>query len=142
VLVKSGVSNWENQLNRSGDSFSGEAFQLQVEAKRQLVVVKFGNRVTAEEIGEYVQKLRVHPSFQSTSSEIVDLRGAKDIELQADDFLTLADEVDPFSPEAKRAFVAKTSVQNHAARMHKILRSQRNIEIFRTFEEAERWIGS
>jgi hypothetical protein len=52
VLVKSGVSNWENQLNRSGDSFSGEAFQLQVEAKRQLVVVKFGNRVTAEEIGE------------------------------------------------------------------------------------------
>jgi hypothetical protein len=142
VLVKSGVSNWENQLNRSGDSFSGEAFQLQVEAKRQLVVVKFGNRVTAEEIGEYVQKLRVHPSFQSTSSEIVDLRGAKDIELQADDFLTLADEVDPFSPEAKRAFVAKTSVQNHAARMHEILRSHRNIEIFRTFEEAERWIGS
>jgi hypothetical protein len=142
VLVKSGVSNWENQLNRSGDSFSGEAFQLQVEAKRQLVVVKFGNRVTAEEIGEYVQKLRVHPSFQSTFSEIVDLREAKDIELQADDFLTLADEVDPFSPEAKRAFVAKTSVQNHAARMHKILRSQRNIEIFRTFEEAERWIGS
>ncbi len=142
MLVKSGMSNWENQQNRSGDSFSGEAFQFQVEANRHLVVVKFGNRVTAEEIGEYVQKLRVHPSFHSTFSEIVDLREAKEIELQADDFLALADEVDPFSPEAKRAFVAKTSVQNHAARMHKILRSQRNIEIFRTFEEAERWIGS
>jgi hypothetical protein len=82
VLVKSGMSNWENQQNRSGDWFSGEAFQLQVEAKRQLVVVKFGNRVTAEEIGEYVQKLRARPSFQSTFSEIVDLREAKDIELQ------------------------------------------------------------
>jgi hypothetical protein len=54
----------------------------------------------------------------------------------------MADEIDPFSPEAKRAFVAETSVQNHAARMHKILRSQRNIETFRTLEGAERWIGS
>jgi len=98
--------------------------------------------VTAQEIGEYVQKLRDHPSFQSTFSEIVDLREAKDIELQANEFLKLADEVDPFSPQAKRAFVAETSVRNHAARMHKILRSQRNIEIFRMLEDAERWIGS
>ena len=142
MLVKSSMSNWENQQNRSGVSFSGEAFQLQIEAKRRLVVVKFGNRVTAEEIGEYVQKLRTHPSFEPSFSEIADLREAVEIDLQADEFLKLADEVDPFSPEAKRAFVAKTSVQNHAARMHKILRSQRNIEIFRTFEEAERWIGS
>jgi hypothetical protein len=113
-----------------------------LDVERQLVTVRFGSRVTGEEIGEYVQKLGDHPSFQSTFSEIVDLREAKDIELQADDFLTPADEVDPFSPEAKRAFVAETSVQNHAARMHKILRSQRSIEIFRTLEDAERWIGS
>ena len=64
------------------------------------------------------------------------------MDLQADGFLKLADEIDPFSPDAKRAFVAKSPVQNHAARMHKILRTQRNIEIFRTIEEAERWIES
>jgi hypothetical protein len=122
--------------------FSGEAFRFEVDVERQLVTVKFGNRVTAEEIGEYVEKLLVHPSFQPTFSEIVDIREAQDIDLQADDFLKLADQVDPFSPEAKRAFVARTTVQNHAARMHKILRSQRNIEIFQTFEDAERWIGS
>ncbi|MBZ5686956.1 MAG: hypothetical protein LAP86_18175 [Acidobacteriia bacterium] len=98
--------------------------------------------MTAEEIGEYVRKLRDHPLFEPTFSEIADLRDAEDIALLADDFLKLADEVDPFSPEAKRAFVAKTSIQNHAARLHKILRSQRNIEIFRTLEDAERWIGS
>jgi hypothetical protein len=113
-----------------------------VDVERQLVTVTFGNRVTAEEIGEYVQKLIAHPSFQPTFSEISDLREAGDIDLQADDFLNLADQVDPFSQEAKRAFVTRTTVQNHAARMHKILRSQRNIEIFQTFEEAERWIGS
>jgi hypothetical protein len=98
--------------------------------------------VTAEEIGEYVQKLRTDPSFQPSFSEITDLREAVHIDLQADEFLELADEVDPFWQEAKRAFVAKTSVQNHAARMHKILRSQRDIEIFRTLKDAERWIGA
>jgi len=113
-----------------------------VDVEKQLVAVTFGNRVTAEEIGKYVQKLVAHPSFQPTFSEITDLRQAEDIDLQADDFLKLADQVDPFSPKAKRAFVARTTIQNHAARMHKILRSQRNIEIFQTFEEAERWIGS
>ena len=142
VLAQSGVSNREKIQLTSGDWFSGGAFRFHVDVERQLVTVTFGTRVTAEEIGEYVQKLQDHPSFQSTFSEIVDLREAKDIELQADDFLTMADEVDPFSPEAKRAFVAETSVQNHAARMHKILRSQRNIETFRTLEDAERWIGS
>lgn len=125
----------------SGDWVSG-AFRFHVDVERRLVTVKFGTRVTAEEIGEYVRKLRDHPLFEPTFSEIADLRDAEDIALLADDFLKLADEVDPFSPEAKRAFVAKTSIQNHAARLHKILRSQRNIEIFRTLEDAERWIGS
>ena len=135
------ISNCEDRHLRSENLFSGEAFRFQVDVERQLVTVKFGNRVTAEEIGGYVEKLLVHPSFQPTFSEIVDIREAQDIDLQADDFLKLADQVDPFSPEAKRAFVARTTVQNHAARMHKILRSQRNIEIFQTFEEAECWIG-
>jgi len=36
----------------------------------------------------------------------------------------------------------KISTQNHAARRHKVLRSQRNIEAFRSLEDAERWIGS
>jgi hypothetical protein len=70
------------------------------------------------------------------------LRQVEEIDLQADEFLTLADKIDPFSEDSKRAFVVRTSVQNHAARMHKVLRTQRNIEIFRSVEEAERWIGT
>jgi hypothetical protein len=126
----------------SEEAFHSEAFRFQVDVERQLVTVKFGNKVTAEEIGEYVQRLRTNPSFEPSFSEIADLREAVDIDLQADEFLKLADEVDPFCRDAKRAFVAKTSVQNHAARMHKILRSQRNFKIFRTLEEAEHWVGS
>jgi hypothetical protein len=140
-LAQSGVSNREKIQTTSRDWFSGGAFRFQVDVERRLVTVKFGNRVTAEEIGEYVQKLRTHPSFEPSFSEIADLREAVDIDLLADELLKLADEVDPFSPQAKRAFVARTPTQNHAARIHKILRSQRNFKIFRTLEEAERWVS-
>jgi len=105
------------------------------------VVAKFRGKVTAAVVGEYVQRLLSHPSFEPTFSEIADLSEAEEVELMADDFLKLADEIDPFSVDAKRAFVARTSTQNHAARMHKILRTRRNIEIFKSFEDAERWIG-
>jgi len=141
-LAQGRISNSGELQLRFENLLSGEAFRFHVDIERQLVTVKFGNRVTAEEIGKYVEKLLVQPSFQPTFSEIVDIREAKDIDLQADDFLKLADQVDPFSPEAKRAFVVRTTVQNHAVRMHKILRSQRNIGIFQTLEEAERWIDS
>jgi hypothetical protein len=141
-LAQSGVSNREKIQPTSGDWFFDGAFRFHVDVERQLVTVRFGSRVTAEEIGEYGQKLRDHPLYEPTFSEIADLREAEEIDLQADEFLKLADEVNPFSPQAKRAFVTRTPTQNHAARMHKILRSQRNIEIFGTLDDAERWIGS
>ena len=59
----------------------------------------------------------------------------EELDLQADELLALADKID-------RVFVVRTSVQNQAARMHKVLRTQRNIEIFRSLEEAERWIAT
>jgi hypothetical protein len=111
-----------------------------VDAAKRLVVVRFGKKVIARDIERYAAMLRANPSFQPSFSEIADMSDVEELDLQADDFLRLADEIDPFSTEAKRAFVAVNSVQNHAARMHKILRTQRNIEIFASFEEAERWI--
>lgn len=111
-----------------------------IDVRKRRVVVRFGKKVTAQEIGLYAERLRTHPAFEPTFSEIVDLTEAEDLDLGSQDFLRLADKVDPFSPEAKRAFVVRTAVQQHAARMHKILRSTRKIEIFRSLEEAERWV--
>lgn len=64
------------------------------------------------------------------------------LDLKAEDFIRLADQVDPFSLASRRAFVVRNSVQAHAARMHKILRTQRRFEIFHSLEEAEQWISS
>ena len=113
-----------------------------VDSEKRLVVVRFGKRLTVKDIERYVTQLRADPSFRPGFSELVDLREVEEVGMQAEEFLRLADEVDPFSPEAKRAFVARTAVQNHAARMHKILRTEQNIEIFPTVEAAERWIGT
>lgn len=112
-----------------------------VDPGKKLVSVKFGEKLTVRDIEGYVGWLQLNPSFQPTYAEIVDLTEVEDLDFRADEFLKLADEIDPFSPDAKRAFIVRNSVQNHAARMHKVLRTQRNIEIFRSVEEAERWIA-
>jgi hypothetical protein len=55
--------------------------------------------------------------------------------------MTLADDADPFSPGARHAFVVKNSVQEHAIRMHRVLRTQANIRTFQSLKEAEAWIS-
>jgi len=118
-----------------------EAAHFTVDADRRIVVVRFGKRVSFPEIKDYVQKLLAHPLFRPNYSEIVDLSNVEELQLDAEQFIKLADEVDPFSVEAKRAFVVHNSVQAHAARMHKALRTQRDFTIFHSLDEAERWIS-
>jgi hypothetical protein len=112
-----------------------------VDPARRLVIATFARKITADDIARYARQLQEHPSFEPTFSEIADLTAIEELDLQASEFIALADEIDPFSNEALRAFVVKTSVQAHAARMHKILRTQRNFEIFHSLEEAQRWIA-
>lgn len=119
-----------------------KAIQFSIDGRKRLVHTTFGKKVTAGDIAQYAENLRADPAFEPTFSEIVDLRAAEDFDLGAEDFFRLADEIDPFSMNAKRAFIVRTPVQSHAARMHKILRTQRNIEMFRSREEAEQWTRS
>jgi hypothetical protein len=113
-----------------------------VDSEQKLVVVRFGKSVTAGDIERYAARLRENPAFQPLFSEITDLRNVEKLDLNAGEFLRLADEVDPFSHQSKRAFVVQSAVQAHAARMHRILRTQRCFEIFQSLEEAERWVFS
>jgi hypothetical protein len=122
--------------NRSG------VVQFCVDAEHRLVTVRFGKTVTARDIERYAAQLRDFPTFSPDFSEITDLRDVEMLNLTAEEFIRLADKIDPFSDTAKRAFVVRNSVQAHAARMHKILRTQRSFEIFYSLEEAERWISS
>jgi hypothetical protein len=120
----------------------GAHFDFNIDVKKRVVFVRFGKRLTAVDIRRYAERLRADPEFDPEFSEMVDLTEVEDLELQADDFLKLADQVDCFSAGAWRAFVVQNSVQNHAARMHKILRIPANMKIFSFVEEARDWIES
>ena len=141
-MVQQNLSGSSGARGAQGVSGAPALPNYVLDPEKRLVSVKFGKKVTASDIERYAAALRVNPLFDPDFSEIVDLSEVEELDLQADEFIRLADEVDPFSLQAKRAFVVRNSVQNHAARMHKILRTQRNFEIFRSVGEAELWIGS
>ena len=64
------------------------------------------------------------------------------MDLRGDQMMRLADQVDPFSFDTKRAFVVQNAFQHHEARIYHVLRTcGGNSRIFQSVEEAERWIG-
>lgn len=140
MLSHNEVFPWDKPPRVRGAPRSTQPVEFVLDSTKQLIVVRFAGKVTAEHIGQYVKQLVAHPSFRPNFSEIVDLSAVEELDLQADDLLRLADEIDPFLHDAKRAFVVQNSVQNHAARMHKALLN-RKIGIFRSLEDAERWIS-
>lgn len=142
ALAQNTASPGQVFLSRHNRGNRSEVARFTVDSALQLVTVRFGKTVSAGDIERYAAQLRRSPSFRPGFSEIADLRDVEQLDLKAEDFIRLADKVDPFSFESKRAFVVGNPVQGHAARMHKILRTQRSFEIFHSLEEAERWISS
>ena len=66
----------------------------------------------------------------------------EEIEINAEETIALADQIDPFSLGSRRAFVVSNELQRHRARMQQILRSpSKTIGIFNTMEEAEAWVA-
>ena len=119
----------------------GNPADYRIFPERRIVSVKFGRRVTAKEIAVYALSLQADPLFRPEFSEIIDLREVEELDLNGDEMLKLAEKIDPFAINAKRAFVVRNSTQTHAARIHQILRlSKENFAIVRSIEEAERWI--
>jgi hypothetical protein len=112
-----------------------------LDPRKRFVSVRFHKKVTAIDIERYAASLRANPAFDPDFSEIVDMSEVEELDLKAEEFIRLADKVDPFSVQAKRAFVVHNETQHHAARIHKILRTQRNFSIFWSLEDARRWIG-
>jgi hypothetical protein len=126
----------------AADQHLQRGVDYKIDAQKRIVYARFGRKVTFADIAHYARTLKQSADFNSEYSEIADLTAVEQLELQADDFLKLADQVDPFSHQAKRAFVTANSVQDHAARMHRLLLSSKKFGIFRSIADAERWIAS
>jgi hypothetical protein len=113
-----------------------------ISREARLVSVKFGKRVSIHDIADYAGALREDSRFDPGFSEIIDLSEVEQFQIEAKEAMVLADQIDPFSLNALRAFVAQTASQIHTARMHQLLRgAQKNIAIFAGFEEAREWVN-
>jgi hypothetical protein len=121
---------------------AGNPLEYEVIPGKRLVFVKFGKRVTQKGIARYAAALRNDPAFDPSFSEIVDVRQMEEMDMSGGEKMEVADKIDPFSLDAKRAFVVRGSGQAREARMYGILRlSKENFSIFQSIEEAELWIG-
>jgi hypothetical protein len=106
-----------------------------------LVSVKFGRKLSFDDVRSYAESLLVDPRFDPGFCEIVDLTEVEELDISPTDLMKLADIEDPFRQGAKRAFVARTDPQVQAAHMHQLLRNDEvNIRIFSSYREARRWI--
>ncbi len=113
----------------------------EVSPEKRVVSVKFGELLSVRDVRDYAAALIANPLFEPDFSEIVDLTDVKELGLSSEHAIHLADLVDPFSLQAKRAFIAKSRVQMHAARLHQILRNgEQNIRIFSSLAEAQAWL--
>lgn len=114
--------------------------EYSIDAGQGVVYVRFGHSMGLAEIEVYARALATNPLFSPKYSEIVDLTAVKDLQLDAEAAVNLADQVDPFDLASKRAFIATSAPQVHAARMHQILWSEKSIKIFDCETAAREWL--
>lgn len=114
-----------------------------IDVAARLVTARASGKLTFREIVGYASSLRADRHFSPAFSELVDLRSVESVLLSAREVMTLADCIDPFSANSKRAFVVRNRDQINAAHLHRILRPQtKTIQVFSSIEEAREWIGA
>jgi hypothetical protein len=114
-------------------------YELDIESK--IVRTIFTGIVTENEVAEHAAHLGKDPAFQPGFSELADLSKALEVRLGYPEFQHL-EFIDPFSREAKRAFVTTPRSQAYGlTRMFQMMRhSPENIQIFDTVESALAWL--
>jgi hypothetical protein len=113
-----------------------------IDAENRLVRTNFTGVVTNNDVLEHTKQLREEPAFDPRLSELVDLTEAEEVRLTYADFESL-EGVDPFSQEAKRAFVVPTGTHIFAlTRMFQGMRGQSaKINIFSNVPDALAWLN-
>jgi|HubBroStandDraft_2_1064218.scaffolds.fasta_scaffold177693_2 hypothetical protein len=112
-----------------------------VDSERRLVTVRFDNEVTVRDVVQYFESLKANPAFEPDFFELVDLTQVMSSEVDFQAAMMWALEVDPFSREARRAFVAPRAVTSRTIRMYQMARGDDgSVAVFRTMAEAKHWL--
>jgi hypothetical protein len=113
-----------------------------IEKERRLVLSSATGVITKEDFLGHMDRLSNDPDFDPDFSQVVDFTQIDALEIEPEDVRQLA-ERNIFSPRSRRAFVVKDDLQFGLARMfeiHRELRGEIGIRVFRTFDEALDWV--
>lgn len=116
--------------------------QYTIDGRNHLVRTTFNGVVTDCDVFEHASRLRNEPAFEPDFSELADLTGATEVRMSYADFQRL-EFADPFSSEAKRAFVVPTGTHIYGlTRMFHGMRGHSpRIQIFASVEDGLAWLG-
>ena len=117
-------------------------YTYEIDAGRQLVACRAWGDLTDDDVRRLYAKLMADPKFHPTFRQLTDLRETTDLSITPRFVVSLAQER-YFAPGAKRAYVAEADFQYGSAKMFAALAemSGQRVSVFRTMEEAERWLG-
>ena len=116
----------------------------QVDSSLGVVFSMFQGVVTQEDIWSQVERLNTDPAFQPSFNHLVDTRGATRFDV-SEEGMHMVSSHSVFNEKSRRAIVAEKDVMFGVARMYQLLRETHKkpdqVRIFRTMEEARRWLG-
>jgi hypothetical protein len=111
-----------------------------IDTNSRMVAVRFTAELAFSDIVNYAIRLRSDPQFDPGLAELVDLRDVKVVNLSSHDLVQLADQVDPFASQSRRAFVVRNEAQARTVGLHRMLRlGGIRVRIFTSMEEARNW---
>jgi hypothetical protein len=113
-----------------------------IDKKHRLVLSSGDGALTKDDLLGHIERLSKDPDFNPEFCQVVDFTQITALEVVPGDVRQLAQR-NIFSPRSRRAFVVKDDLQFGLARMfeiHRELRGETGIRVFRTFDEAMDWI--
>ena len=119
-------------------------WSYEIDPEHRLVRSRAWGVLTHEEITALRLRYTGDPAFQSDFSQLFDLRDVTSVTATLDELQEAAG-FSHFGPGTRRAFVATNPVPYAFSRMYEAYREfnggQEQIEVFRTIEDAEKWLG-
>jgi hypothetical protein len=113
-----------------------------IDKERRLVLSSGDGVLTKEDLWGHMERLSKDPDFNPGFCQVLDFTQITALEVEPEDVRQLAQR-NIFSPRSRRAFVVKDDLQFGLARMfeiHRELKGETGIRVFRTFDEAMDWI--
>jgi hypothetical protein len=115
-----------------------------IDKERRLVLSSGAGVLTKEDLLGHMDRLSNDPDFDPDFGQVLDFTRINLVEVEPEDVRQLAQR-NIFSPRSRRAFVVKDDLQFGLARMfeiHRELKGETGIRVFRTFDEAMDWISA